>query len=254
MILARTSDGAVAVGGSGGTTGFGPNACTGDTPARSLRGTAGGIPLGASAVNRIGLNCATPAPLALEGLVVGSIGAGSPTSGTQRFTRAVPVAGETVALSSANPAIGRPSTTNESIQSGASSESFGMATVGSNGGCVTITGAYRGITRSDVLVVHPPPAAQSIGVLIDDAKLINGARTILRIISTGAVTTATVTTSDAGVVTVPSTVTVPTPGNIRGQGEVPVTAVGPGCAVITVVTARGNIGRRTVYVRPIGGG
>jgi hypothetical protein len=186
--------------------------------------------------------------------VVGAIGAGSPTSGTLRFTRAVPVAGETVALSSANPAIGRPGSATESIQSGASTESFGMATAGSNGGCVTISGVYRGITRSDVLVVHPPPAAQSIGVVIDDAKLINGARTILRITSSGGVTTATVTTSDAGVVRVPATVTVPSPGSLRGQGEVPVTAVGPGCAVITVVTARGNIGRRTVHVRPIGGG
>jgi hypothetical protein len=239
-----------ATGGSGGSTGYGPNVCDDDKPARGITGTAASM-MGAALVGRIGLVCARPNVLRLQTLSLMSFSTVAPnlSRGEVTLTRATP-ATLTVALSSSNPAVASVAPT-VTVSGGQTGNAFTIRPGAT--GCASITASNDNVSRVEPLVVQypasPDPARFELGspnrLLVSPGQYTASVRIDGR---TGF--TVSLASSNARVVTVPASITVPT--TAMGIGSYPITASGKGCAVITA-TYGAQVLRRVVMVDEVGG-
>jgi hypothetical protein len=221
-----------AAGGTGGSTGFGPNMCDDNRPARALAVFAGGNVIVANTVDRIGLTCSRPAVIGLKTVSLMAFETITPNSsrGEVALTRATPTA-ETVTLTSSDPLIASvPASV--SVGSGQSTASFSIRP-GSAGGCVRITAADRGVTRIEPFVVQPPYPDLAHFDLGSEKQLLFAGRTYKGSvkIDTERGMTVTMASNNPAVATVPASVTVQR--GAFGMADYPITAVGRGCAMIT---------------------
>lgn len=237
-----------AAGGTGGTTGFGPNTCEDRRPARAITGTMGQA-LGVGTVGRIGLRCARAAVLGLDGLSLMAFSTNLPNAsrGQASLTRTTP-ATFSIALASSNPAVASvpPSV---AVSAGQSSASFTIRAIAT--GCTIITASADNKSAPRPFVVQFPPQGDLTQFELGTPNqwLIAGiqAQGSVRI-GGRAGQTASLASSNPSVVAVPATVTV----SIGGIGAFPITPIARGCATITA-TLGSLVYRRVVMVEDIGG-
>jgi hypothetical protein len=220
-----------AAGGTGGTTGFGPNVCDQDRPARALAIFGGGNVVVASTVDRVGLTCSRPSVFGLKAISLMGFETFIPnlSRGDVTLTRAAPAA-ETVSLTSSDPSVASvPATVSFSI--GQTTASFTIRPA--SGGCVLITAADRGISRIQPFVVQPAIPDITHFDLGSEKRLLIAPGTYKGSVMVDRQHGLTVTMSSDNprVATVPATVTVPRSG--AGIADYGITAVGRGCAKIT---------------------
>ncbi|HEY8166363.1 MAG TPA: hypothetical protein VIF83_12480 [Gemmatimonadaceae bacterium] len=223
---------------------WGPFNCTQNNPAVGVIGMAtSGV---VSVIQRIGLKCGRPVPFGLRDLLLPfSITAGNSAQGRVRATRQALIA-LNVAITTSSDAIVVPDNS-ASIGEGASEKTFTVR--GIAGGCATITGSNRGITRSDQLVVHPAidPMARLSFSFQDQILLVGQNRDATLTAAAGS--EISVRSSNTNVATVsPATITVGSSGSatfqIRGAGD--------GCTLINA-TLNGRSFRKTVKVMTLPG-
>ena len=219
-----------AAGGTGGTTGFGPNVCDQDRPARALAIFGGGNVVVASTVDRVGLTCSRPSVFGLKAISLMSFETFIPnlSRGDVTLTRAAPAA-ETVTLTSSDASVASvPATVSFSI--GQTTNSFTIRP-GSTGGCVQITAADRGISRSQPFVVQPAIPDIAHFNLGSEKRLLIAPGTYKGsvMVDTQHGLTVTMSSDNPRVATVPATVSVMR----TGIADFAITAVGRGCAKIT---------------------
>jgi hypothetical protein len=245
MVLAR-DDTKTSVGGSAGNTGFGPNECASDRPARILKADAGSV-LGTPTVDRIWLDCQQPTLFALDRVrPLYATTLGLTSSATAEFNRNAPEA-QTVALSqSGQGVITIPSTA--ALAKGARGAPFTVRTVQT--GCAMITASYAGRSRISHLVVQPDRALNDpMWLSTPDELLIapqQQSATLTASIAPNAVVT--LTSSNPDVASVPASVT-----NRSGERmNFPIIGLKRGCTQI-IATYRTFTVRRIVKVEEIGG-
>jgi hypothetical protein len=238
-----------AAGGTGGTTGFGPNTCEDRRPARAITGTMGQV-LGVGTVGRIGLRCARAAVLGLDGLslMAFSTSLPNPSRGQVALTRATP-SSFSVSLASSNPAVATvPATV--AVSAGQSSASFTIRAVAT--GCTVIKASADNVSSVEPFVVQFPPQGDLTQFELATPNQVlysgNQAQGSVRVGGRGG--QVTLVSSNPSVVAVPPTVT-PAVGSM-GIAAFPIRALAPGCATITA-TLGSLVYRRVVMVQEIGG-
>ena len=235
-------------GGTGGTTGFGPNTCEDRRPARAITGTMGQV-LGVGTVGRIGLKCARAAVLGLDRLSLMAFSTNLPNAsrGQVSRTRTTP-ANFSIALASSNPAVASvpPSV---AVSAGQSSGSFTIRAIAT--GCTIITASSDNKSSPEPFVVQFPPqgdlAQFELGTPNQPLTAGSPAQGSVRV-GGRAGQTASLASSNPAVVAVPTTVT----ASMGGIAAFPITPISRGCATITA-TLGSLVYRRVVMVEDIGG-
>jgi hypothetical protein len=245
MVLAK--DGTkLSAGGIGGTTGFGPNKCLNDRPARILKADAGSV-AGTPAVDQIWLDCQTPTLFQLDRIrTLYATTLGVRNAASIEFNRDAPEA-QTFALSQLGQGVISIPTTG-TVTTGSRSRAFNLTTVQT--GCAMITASYAGLSRIRHLVVQPDRALNDpMWLSTPDELLIapqQQSATLTASIPPDAIVT--LTSSNPDVASVPASVR-----NRTGERMTfPITGRKRGCTQI-VATYRTFTVRRIVKVEEIGG-
>ena len=139
---------------------------------------------------------------------------GNPSSGTVVLSSGAPEGGAAISLTSSNPAVASvPASTTAPANSFTAGFTIATATVSATT-VVTITARYNGTTRTGNLTINPPGSSSSTltNLAVSPATVSGGSSAQGAVVLAAAATTATsvaLSSTNAGVAAVPTTITVP---------------------------------------------
>ena len=213
-----------------------------------------GVPGPWSAVRTVNPGTSPPPPgLGSIDINPTTIAGGSASSGTVVLSSGAPFGGAVINLSSSNPSVASvPATVTAPANSFVGLFTIATSPVAANT-TVTITASYNGTTRSGTLTVTPAGAPQGSLSMLAVTSPITGGSTAQGSVLLSAVAQAdavvSLSSSNASVVSVPSTVTVPAANQV-GVFTVSTSAVSTSTTVTITASFNGATRTATVTVSP----